>query len=411
MDKAKITMFFGKKEPEKIRPEALVQLLGSLFDKRLGQFEARARAITGDMRRARAEFGDACNAFAELDAEPYFSNIYLANINSIKSQKGQYTSVLGHIVSKMGLDVDDGLNPYDRYKLLLSSVGAITNEVLQANAKFKTVLYCYSKHLETLTRSFSAIEKSREALRREIDSRSKEASEYAALKERISMLDLKAGELKGLDQSLNALKDILSSRDKNAIAADEAKLSESLARMRTELSSTSGEIAKLSERISLLTLPLERPSKKLDHVSVRRRQLHPFMVDPIGRIGDENDYKNFTVLIYELKEAVEKGTVDTKNKEETLSLIRTLLGADTYGYVSAFRLLQHKRSNIEDEIRALGGVLDGIRKNKDDSAKAIQEMEVIENRMKEATASIASTKSVIEAMFLDYYHKPISITL
>jgi chromosome segregation ATPase len=404
-------MFFGKKEPEKVKAEALARLLASLFDKKLGQFEARARSITGEMRQARLKFGDVCKAFEELDAEPYLGGIPFANVNSIKSQKSQYTGVLRNVVDKMSLDVDDSLNPYDRYRVLLSNVDSITNEVLRTNASFKIVLYCYPNHLENFQRSFSTIVKSREALRREIDSRTQEASEYAALSERISMLDIEVRELGELERSLDALKEIRSGGGSSALDKDESSFSESLAGRRAELSSISGELAKLSERIHLLTLPLERPSKKLDHASSGKRQLHPFMVDPMGSIGNEGDYKDFTTMVRGLKEAVEKGTVETKNKEGTLNLIYTLMDADLYGYISTFRSLQIKRSGIEAEVRMLESMLNKIRKGKEDSGKAVQDIESIEGRIKETKGSMASTKSEIETMFMDYCRKPISITL
>jgi hypothetical protein len=403
-------MLFGKKEPEKIKPDALVNLLDALFGKKLGELGSRARAIAVEMRSAFTEFDKAVDAFAGISAEPYIANPYFSHVNSIKSQKVQYTSVMGHIVGKASLEVIEGINPYDQYKQLLSNVDMVTNEVLQTNASFKTVLLCYSDHLITLTRSFSAIERSREALRREIESKSKEASEYAAVKERISVLYIKTEELKELESGLNALKDIVNSKDKGAIEKEETRLSESLAGMRFDLSGVISETARLSKEIGLLTLPLERSSKKLDHSSDRRKQLYPFIADPIGSIRDENDHKAFIALVNELKEAVEKGTVDTKNKEETLSLINKLLDSDTYGYISAFRSLQLRRSGIESEIRSLEGALGDIKSSRTDSGRVAQEIESISNRIKDTSASVALTKKSIEAMFLDYYRRPIVIT-
>jgi hypothetical protein len=403
-------MLFGKKEPEKVNPDSLVTLLDSLFGNRLGDFAARSRAIAEDIRSAFAEFGKAVEAFDRVSAEPYIANPYFSNINSIKSQKVQYTGVMGHIVGKIRLDVVDGVNPYDQYRQLLSNIDMVTNEVLQTNASFKTVLLCYSNHLNALTRSFSAIERPREALRREIESKSKEASEYAALKERISVMYIKIEELKELERNLNTLKDMASSKGNGTTEKEEARLSESLAGMRVELSGASEEASRLSKNISLLTLPLERPSKKLDHSSDRRKHLYPFIADPIGSINGEDDHEAFVSLVKELKEAVEKGTVDTKNREEAIGLINKLLDADTYGYVSAFRSLQLRRSGIEREIRSLEGALADLRSSRTDSGRIAQEIKSTENRAKDANASIALVKKSIESMFLDYYRKPISIT-
>ena len=61
-------MFFGRNEPERIEPDALEQFLGSLFEKKLGQFGAKALGVTKELRQASAEFNNACDELEKLEA-------------------------------------------------------------------------------------------------------------------------------------------------------------------------------------------------------------------------------------------------------------------------------------------------------------------------------------------------------
>jgi len=403
-------MLFRKNEPENIKPDTLNGLLVSLFEKKLGQFEAKAQAIINSLGQAKIEFIDVCNKFEKLDVAPYTEDMRFANINFIKGQKELYVTALLRIISKMRLEADDTIS-YNRYKLILSNIDEITNEILKTNAHFKLVMYCYSSYIGDFKKTFSAIERFREALRREIDSRSNEASEYAKLKEQITRLNSQIDELEALGYDINALKAILNSKDKSIAEEDEAKLSESLSTKKAGLSKLNGEISKLSETISVLTIPLERPSKKLDHLSPRKKPLYYFIANPVKHISSETEYNEFVVLVKELKEAIDKETIDTKNKAGTTGLISTLLNSGLYNIINSLKLLQHKRSEVEDEIKSLEIIFEGIKKGKDTSEKTIQDMAVMEEKAKEIIKSTTSIKSMIEAMFSSYYRKSISIVL
>jgi len=403
-------MFFGRNELENIKFDALDKLLISLFEKKLGQLDAKTRAIIKELNQARLEFVDACNKFEKLDVEPYTEDIRFANVNFIKGQKELYATALLRIISKMSLEADDAVY-YNRYRLVLSNVDETTNEILKANAHFKLVMYCYSSYIGNFKRSFSAIGRFREALRHELDSKSKEALEYAKLKEQITRLNLQVEELETLNHNINALKEVLNSKDKGMAGKDEEELSESLSIKKTELSKLNDELSKLSERISVLTIPLERPSKKLDHLSPRKKPLYYFIANPVKHISNETEYNEFVVLVNELKEAVDKRTIEIKNRAGTISLIYALLNSDLYNIINTFKLLQQKRSEVGDEIKSLEIIFEGIKKGKDTSNEIIRDMATTEERVKEITKLITSTKSTIETMFSSYYRKSISIIL
>ncbi len=74
-------------------------------------------------------------------------------------------------------------------------------------------------------------------------------------------------------------------------------------------------------RISLLTTPLERQARKMDHISLGKRRLYPMMADPVGEMKSEAEYQEFKALVKKLKEDVEKESVDAKNRVGTLESI------------------------------------------------------------------------------------------
>ncbi len=181
-------MFFGKDKPEEIRPDALYQLLNSLFEKKLGAFPGRADGIARQMLKSGAGFSEACDKLEKLDAEPYVENIYFKTVGSIKSQKYPYVKALRQIISENGFDAGEAPNSYERYTELLSRAEKMTGEVLKTNAEFKLVLYCYGNYMGTFRKSFSDIERCRENLRREIGSRSKEHAEFSSVNGWVSRL-------------------------------------------------------------------------------------------------------------------------------------------------------------------------------------------------------------------------------
>lgn len=404
-------MFFGKKEPDKIGLDELEALLDSLFEKKLGNFSSRANALTNELHRAGIEFGNACNELELLNAEPYTDDLYFANVGAIKGQKSLYTKSLKRIIDGLYLEPDENQNSYDRYKLVLSDLDSTTNDILKTNANFKMVLHCYSNYLGSFKRAFSTIERFRETLRHEINSRSAEATEYRGLKERISRLGMYGEEIAALEQDIIALKDSLNRKDRNAIEEDEKRLLESLVAKKAELSQVNEEISRFSERISLLTIPLERPSKKQDHLSLGKKQLHHFIADPINNISSETDYEDFIKMVKELKENVEKGKIDTKNNDGVLNCISVLLNSDIYNNIQSLRSLRQKRLEAEEGFKTTERVLDEIKKGKGAEQDVANEIGTMEKRIEDIRESISATKIEVETMFSNSYRKPIFIVL
>jgi chromosome segregation ATPase len=404
-------MFFGKSKPEEVKPDALYGLLNSLFEKKLGIFSTKAQKITEELQKNCGSLTKACDDFEKLDAEPHVENIYFTNVSSIKSQKHPYLMTLERIISGTSFEAAKAQNSYERYKLILSNVQSMTNEILKTNANFKLVLYSYASHMGIFKQSFSGIEKSTEALRREIEGRSSEASEFNSLSDWISKLSMQLEAKETINGIIDRLKESMTSTKKETVEKEEADLLKGLAEKKTGLSTTEKEIESLSTKISTLTNSLERPAGKMDHLSMRKKQLRPLLIDPINTIRNEAEYAEFRASVKELKENVEKGSVDTKNKEGTLNSISLLLDADLYGMMHSLKSLQGKRSEIDYEVKIFETALSDVREGRMASEKAVQDIASIGQKLEETRKSITSAKQTLEKMFSDYYRKQITIIL
>ncbi len=404
-------MFFGMHKPEEMNPEELFSMLDALFEKKLGSLGSLSNSIIKDLKHIKMEFGDQSLKLEKDDAEPYVGNIYLPNITGIKSQKNAYAKALKHAMDKMELDVQNCTNSYDRCKTILSNVDVTTNEILKLNASFKLAMFCYPRYITSFGRFFSTIEKLREALMRAIDARVHEASEYVELKGQINNLLMQIEEVKGLRESMGALKDAMDHKDQGTMEKDHEELSQKLSVKKSEFENFNHEISKLSEKINSLILPLDRSAKKLDHLSNRKKQLHPFISNPFDAIKSEGEYGQFVALVNELKEAIEAGTVDTKNKAGTLIQISTLLDSDVYGTINSVRSLRNAKLEVEREVSMLVRSINDIKESKNNSEQIKLDAMEMENSAKKLEREIALTKATIELSFSKYYRKSIRLNI
>lgn len=402
-------MFFGRKEPEGVAPEGLEKLLTELFERKIGQFEPRARSILENVEDARKEFIQACDTLESLDVEPYTEDLYFASVSSIKNQKILYTKSIRRIANDMRLETTSGRTSYERYGLALREVEDAINEMLKTNASFKTVLYCYSNHFGAFKRAFSGIERCRDDLRHEIANRTNEAAEYAKVREEISRFDMGKEELKTLEQSIAALEWSLNEKNGKELEDEEGMLLRNLEEKRREFSEMATNATRLSEKVSLLTAPLERPARKQDHLSLKRVMLSSFINDPINKINNEAQYGEFVSLLKEMKENVEKGEIDTKNKEGTLNSISMLLNSDIYSTIDSFNSLQVRKAVVNEEVKILGRTLNELKKGKDSTEKAGKDIILMREEAETTRKSIGAGKASIERMFFEYYRKQITV--
>lgn len=167
----------------------------------------------------------------------------------------------------------------------------------------------------------------------------------------------------------------------------------------------------MHSRITSYTLPLERPSRKLDHISSRKRQLYTFVIDPINNIQNEHDLSEFKILLDELKKSVESGTIDIKNNSKTNEIISQILNIDLYGLIRNFKEMQYKKTLLQDEIKSMQIQMHKFKEGKTSFEKVSNEINAMKKRHEELNSKIKNTKNEIESLFFQYYKRKISINL
>ncbi len=403
-----ISMFFARRKPEEVPVGNLNQFLNLQFEKKLGQFGSRSQTIVDDLGKAVLRFGDACDTFEKLEAEPNIEGRYAVNINFIKTQKGRYVGSLKNILKAKPEDMP-AVNTYETYANILASSDDTVKKILEANANFKTVLYCYSNHLWDFKSLFSEIERHTAALKSELDSKSDEFSKYAAVRSHISMLNRYCEELLALKKSAEVLKANPNTQE-GVSRIDGTDAHRKLYDKMAELARLRKENTNLHSRITSLVLPLERASKKLDYLSAHKAKLHKFVEDPISTINNEAEYKEFNALVQELDKNVREGRIDLKNSDKVSEIVSLLLGSDFYSMVRSFRSNLKAELEAKTDIEALEKNLTAIKNEKTASEKCAQEMAGIEEKVVEAEKGKDAEKKAIEKLFEDDYGVLIVIT-
>jgi hypothetical protein len=405
-------IFLGRKDNvDPVDVSALAVTLDLAFAKEMGPLEPRASAILVDLHVAKERFLQACYEFEKLDAEPYTEDLWMPNINSIKSQKAQYASALTEAAKDLSLDADKSIDVYGRYSRILSNVEAMIGNVLKTNAKFKQSFYCYSKYLGNFKKAYASLERLESTLRSELDRKSAGFQKYSALRSDITALQSSIEELDVLREGISAMKAGATDEKNSSLAGAEADTMKKLAEKESELSVTALEGSEVLRKINLLTAPLARPSRKLDHMTVRRRSLNAFVEDPLGAIKSEKDYAEFIDLLKELKKNVESGSIDSKNRDELLGNIAVLMESDIYQMLISLKDIELKKSGINLEKRELERIIERISAARSDVEQSGFQLKKMESDYVRIAASISSLKSGIEKSFADGYGMRISIIL
>ena len=402
-------MLFGPSNKiEEIRLEKLDDALNIAFNGKLNNLEAKASRIIKDLSNVKAQFTEACDKFERLEAEPENENIYIDTASFVKSQKGYYSKTLKSLINEWGLYPDEPSNIHNKYDTILANTENFINGILQTNNRFKKVLYSYADHLDLFKKYFSMIERYRDSLKNEIARTENEFVEYNNLNEKIIELTSLMEEFQFINKNITSLNETIKFGNSDE-KSNEQDVQNELLEKEKELSGLNQEISTLRNRITSSTLPLERPSRKLDHISSRKRQLHTFITDPISNINSEQDMNEFRVLLEELKKSVQAGTIDVKNNARTSDIASEILKIDLYGMITDLKTLQTKKNTLQDEIKFLQNIMSKLKETKNSSKKTAEEMDLMKKRQEELNSKIKHTKSGAESLFLQYYKKRLSI--
>jgi DNA repair exonuclease SbcCD ATPase subunit len=405
-------MFFGGKgRAESVKPDELYPLLNSLFDKKLGPFKTRTASILNELQEAKTQFSSACKEFEGLDEEPYTEDLYAFNVNFIKGQKNLYARAQKRLIDDLELESESAQNAYDGCASIVSNVESVTKEMLKTNANFRQVVQCYPNRLREFKKSFSAIERLTKSLRGELDKSEGEFSDYKAVRERISELNLKREELEMIGKRIETMKKDSKPDGEGDSSKNELDASERLSNKKAELAKVSDEGSRLYNKINLMTAPLERVAKKLDHLSAGKKQLHAFIEDPISSISNEAEYSEFRALVQKLNKAVETEEVSVKNRAEVSRGASELLNIDIYSMINSYRSIQQRTSELSNEIRSLETALGSVREERATYERRVKDIEALERRADEIRKAVEASKSAVERLFSDCYLKPILIDL
>ncbi len=402
-------MFFGRPEPETVRLEELEALLVSQFEKKLGNFASRAGAIFEELKASRHEFMGACAELEGVEAEPYTEDLYQPNLEFIKSQKAIYSRTLRKIMGSAIHEPEQGKPSYERYKEALAINEHAANEIMKANATYKVVMYSYARHITSFKRSFSSMERNMVSLRKEIRSREREGLEYESLKNGIGMLRDSVQDLEMLRNGIALLKSPSGEDEGEAIIASETEILNAAEAKRSELSGIEKEMASASARISLATAPLDRVSKKFDHLSMRKKSLHELLTDPVKALRDEVSYGELIGTVKELRASVEGGAIETKNRDGTIAAIDSLLASDIYGSAASVRMLSERRASILREIKDMERIVADFHTRREEKTRRLAEHAEMLSRKNQADKRVAKEKKEVEMGFAEHYHKSISV--
>lgn len=402
-------LFGGSGKSEEVNPDKLEDLLNLLLDKKLSKFDSKASGILKDLGRAKLNFEASCQEFDKETGEPNKLNMYIDNISFVKTQKGFYSKSLKHVIDSWDISGSDSKNVYIKYSTIAKNTDKFTNEILKTNASFKKMLYSYSDYLDSFKKSFSYIERLRDALRSELDKADREFAEYNVVSEQILNFNLVSSDLDNISKSITGLNEYTKTGSTSGINEEELEISKDISKRREEAAIINTEATSLANRVSSFTMPLERAARKQDHISPKKKQLYTFMADPVRNIRDETDYNDFKALLADLDKSVDAGLIDIKNNSRTKEMISDLLNKDIYDEILSFRSLEKKKSDLEEAIRHLEIMLNKIKEDKNQSAKTFEDIASMKKESEDLRSKIGSTKSRIEALFLEYYNKKISI--
>lgn len=401
---------FRGREPDNVRPDALEALLNSAFEKELGQFDERMSKLVTQLKEAFAQFAASVEEFKKVKGNPDVEDMYGASPSSIAAQKESYARTLGRTAAVTIEPKGDAANSYERYRPIFESASAAANEILGANFRFKQVMYGYAGHLSGLKASYSSIERHVSAMGLEFSQRSGDLASYNELKGRISRLESDIQELAGLAGAMAALEGMAAGSDGDAARTAESGMRARLEGKARELEEQRRRNAFIRDRITQLTLPLERASKKFDHVSGAKRSLSKFVSDPAGTITSDLEYAAFTAMAKNMQRSISSGEIALKSAEETNERINELLNSDLYGIITELRAAAAVELELERECKSLDSELAGLRGASESMARSREELEAMARRGEALESSISEGKRAIEGLFLRRYSMRIRIT-
>jgi len=400
-------MFFGNNKSQEVGIELLDKEIGVLFDRKLEKFTARASKICERIDYAKKEFVAACDELEEVSAEPDLEFKRWLNPNFIKSQKGVYVAAL-----RGAFDVTEkpaGKVSYSKYSAELASFNSAINEMLGINGRNRDTIHAYAKHLSHFKYLQTEMEGLAASLKAELEKVSVEFGEYNEVMAALAKLKATCEEIDMLRNRLESIEAVTteSAGEKTDIAELETKM----ASEKTGLEKINSDMDRISFRVASLVLPLEKAARIYDHSAMKKTKLFDIVENPVRSLASKGSFEEFSKMVNELKESIEKGRIDLKKPKETLALISKIEDAKVYEELSRLELLDREAKVLREEIkffeREIGKIRERVWEVEDRMKKAAD----IRNTIKKLEDSRKEEKSALEALITKYYKKNFIVVL
>ena len=396
--------FWGKKkevkesaaEPDAVKQDALKAFADSLFEGHISKsklsMERAAVRIKGDEEALSAAFED----FEKSDAKP--STEYWFEERNATMQKGNYLSALRNAMHK-GLSLQG--SDYDSYLSFAKNSDEVINQVMQANFKFKKVMYAYASSLGGVRKRFSDLERDAKDLRSLLDQGKEGYEKHQELLSLISRLS---------DVSAKIVQARLDLASPSTAAVDDSEISalaEGAKNAGSDVEAVNAELALLGNELSSYLAPLSRAARKYDHVAHNKVLLEEIISNPSASIKTKADYSQFLQMLDSLEKMLNEGSIENVGK--ATSALAAARSAHIYELIERVHAIEEKRQHMMAKHKEAASLHASASEKKRAAQAMVEAKEETERRMEEMDAEKKELSAKICRLFEIGYGKRISI--
>ncbi|MCW6160253.1 MAG: hypothetical protein LVQ95_04160 [Candidatus Micrarchaeales archaeon] len=375
----------GGGEPEKVQQDALAGFIDALFEESISRskpsMEKTAEKIREDEESLSAAFEDFEKSAAKPSTEYWFEE------RNATMQKGNYLSALRNAVHKR---LNRQGNSYNSYLVLASNGEEVINLVMQANFRFKKVMYAYASSLGAVKKRFSDLDRDVKELRRLLELGKEKYERHMELSSLVSRLN----EISARRAQLNL--ELASPDAASQINDDELlSLAEGVRAADADINIVNAEIMALGNELSGYLSPLSRAARKYDHIAHNRVRLEDTITNPESTIRTKEDYANFLRMLDSLEKMLNEGSID--NVGRAAPAIASVRGAHVYELIEKMHALEARRHHLVEKHKSASSLhASASEKKKTAQARTMAKEEAMKSidamgaELKEAAAKICS---------------------
>jgi hypothetical protein len=397
-------IFGGKDKVREVHFSELADMLNSDFESRMAGFSERCRQAVSKIDRSQRMFLEACSGFERINVKPdidreyYYSKV---DPSLIESQKANYIKALRGIVGSGSPAL--ARNTYESNTAVLGAAKAQRDKVLKTNGTFRGVFMAYAKHLERFKEASLELDRAISKLEYELEREKDSYEEYKRmidsafrLSDLVRMLEEAKMEERGIDKH---------ERDDTA----ETAAKEEARKIRDELSHLSESIEGPTTEILALFLPLERPARKYDHVTGKKNKLSDAIERPIDTVSGVESYQRLREDLLSMDEAIRKGEIELKNKDDVLGNIAKICDPGLVEKVLKTKKMENERTRMEQRLLSAEAELDKETAKSMENAVEIERKKGLQQEIRSVSEEIATISSAIENAYGKSYKRRIKI--